>query len=487
MASAVAGLEPAALWNNFAALSRIPRPSKQEEQVLAWLKEFADTRSLEWQQDEVGNIVVRRPGSGGGESAPVVVIQSHVDMVCEKNSDVEHDFGRDPIRLLRDGDWLTADGTTLGADNGIGVATALALLEMRSDAQLPPLECLFTVDEETGLTGAFALDGALLQGRTLLNLDTEEWGAICIGCAGGGDSELALPVAREASPGDFLSFQLSVEGLMGGHSGVNIHEYRANAIVLLASLLEPLATIGARLVSVRGGDKTNAIPREAFATLLLPPAAMADAQIAVGARTAALQAEFGTLETALRVTLAGLDAAPAECLSAGAQTSLLGLLRALPHGVLKYSHAIPGLVETSNNLASVAPDGGHYRIVCSSRSSIMEALEDVRDRIATIAALCGATATRSSSYPGWQPNPASAVLKRLKRIYAEQLGEEPEVGAIHAGLECGVIGERAPGMDMVSFGPTITGAHSPDERVEIPTVAKFWNLLLALLADMAKA
>ncbi len=487
MASAVAGLEPAALWENFEALSRIPRPSKQEEQVLAWLKEFADTRSLEWQQDEVGNIVVRRPGSGGGESAPVVVIQSHVDMVCEKNSDVEHDFGRDPIRLLRDGDWLTADGTTLGADNGIGVATALALLEMGGDARLPPLECLFTVDEETGLTGAFALDGALLQGRTLLNLDTEEWGAICIGCAGGGDSELALPVAREASPGDFLSFQLSVEGLMGGHSGVNIHEYRANAIVLLASLLEPLATIGARLVSVRGGDKTNAIPREAFATLLLPPAAMADAQIAVGARTAALQAEFGTLETALRVTLAGLDAAPAECLSAGAQTSLLGLLRALPHGVLKYSHAIPGLVETSNNLASVAPDGGHYRIVCSSRSSIMEALEDVRDRIATIAALCGATATRSSSYPGWQPDPTSPVLKRLKRIYAEQLGEEPEVGAIHAGLECGVIGERAPGMDMVSFGPTITGAHSPDERVEIPTVAKFWNLLLALLADMAKA
>ena len=487
MASAVAGLEPAALWENFAALSRIPRQSKQEEQVLAWLKEFADTRSLEWQQDEPGNIIVRRPGSGDGESAPTVVIQSHVDMVCEKNAETEHDFGRDPIRLLRDGDWLTADGTTLGADNGIGVATALALLEMRGDARLPPLECLFTVDEETGLTGAFALDGALLQGRTLLNLDTEEWGAICIGCAGGGDSELALPVAREASPGDFLSFQLSVEGLMGGHSGVNIHEYRANAIVLLASLLEPLATIGARLVSVRGGDKTNAIPREAFATLLLPPAAMADAQIAVGARTAALQAEFGTLETALRVTLAGLDAAPAECLSAGAQTNLLGLLRALPHGVLKYSHAIPGLVETSNNLASVAPDEGHYRIVCSSRSSIMEALEDVRDRIATIAALCGATVTRSSSYPGWQPDPTSPVLKRLKRIYAEQLGEAPEVGAIHAGLECGVIGERAPGMDMVSFGPTITGAHSPDERVEIPTVAKFWNLLLALLADMAKA
>jgi len=250
MASAVAGLEPAALWENFEALSRIPRQSKQEEQVLAWLKEFADARNLEWLQDEVGNIIVRRPGSGGGESTPVVVIQSHVDMVCEKNSDVEHDFGRDPIQLLRDGDWLTADGTTLGADNGIGVATALALLEMGGDARLPPLECLFTVDEETGLTGAFALDGTLLQGRTLLNLDTEEWGAICIGCAGGGDSELALPVAREASPGDFLSFQLSVEGLMGGHSGVNIHEYRANAIVLLASLLEPLATIGARLVSV---------------------------------------------------------------------------------------------------------------------------------------------------------------------------------------------------------------------------------------------
>ena len=487
MASAVSGLEPSTLWNNFAALSRIPRPSKQEEQVLAWLQEFAAARGLESQQDETGNIVIRRPGSAGGESAPAVVIQSHVDMVCEKNSDVEHDFTSDPISLLRDGEWLTADGTTLGADNGIGVATALALLEMEEGAKLPPLECLFTVDEETGLTGAFALDGALLQGRTMLNLDTEEWGAICIGCAGGGDSQISLPVTYEGAPGDFLSFQLAVEGLKGGHSGVDIHEYRANAIVLLASVLVPLAGMGARIVSVQGGDKTNAIPREAFATLLLPPEAMADAQIAVAGRTESLRSEYGSLEKDMRVSLVGLEDAPAECLSAEAQGNLMGLLRTLPHGALKYSHTIPGLVETSNNLASVAPVDGNYLVVCSSRSSIMEALEDIRLRIASMATMCGATTTRTGTYPGWQPNPDSPVLKRLKRIYAAQLGEEPEVGAIHAGLECGVIGERAPGMDMVSFGPTITGAHSPDERVEIPSVEKFWNLLLELLAELAEA
>ena len=245
MASAVSGLEPSTLWNNFAALSRIPRPSKQEEQVLAWLQEFAFARGLESQQDETGNIVIRRPGSGGGESAPVVVIQSHVDMVCEKNSDVEHDFTSDPISLLRDGEWLTADGTTLGADNGIGVATALALLEMEEGAKLPPLECLFTVDEETGLTGAFALDGALLQGRTMLNLDTEEWGAICIGCAGGGDSQISLPVSYEGAPGDFLSFQLAVEGLKGGHSGVDIHE-SATGRRLLSGPLVPMGCCSGR-------------------------------------------------------------------------------------------------------------------------------------------------------------------------------------------------------------------------------------------------
>ena len=261
----------------------------------------------------------------------------------------------------------------------------------------------------------------------------------------------------------------------------------ANAIVLLASVLVPLAGMGARIVSVQGGDKTNAIPREAFATLLLPPEAMADAQIAVAGRTESLRSEYGSLEKDMRVSLVGLEDAPAECLSAEAQGNLIGLLRTLPHGVLKYSHTIPGLVETSNNLASVAPVDGNYLVVCSSRSSIMEALEDIRLRIASMATMCGATTTRTGTYPGWQPNPDSPVLKRLKRIYAAQLGEEPEVGAIHAGLECGVIGERAPGMDMVSFGPTITGAHSPDERVEIPSVKKFWNLLLELLAELAEA
>ena len=487
MASIVDGFEPKNLWKHFDDITKIPRPSKHEEKILQYLKNFAKERNLETREDSTGNIVVIRPGSNGGESAPVIVIQSHVDMVCEKNRDYEHDFMNDPLKLYTDGDWLKAEGTTLGADNGIGVAAALALLDMQIDCKLPPLECLFTVDEETGLTGAFALNGEIIKGRTMLNLDTEDWGEICIGCAGGGDSSIDLNIEYQNAPADFLSFQLSVEGLMGGHSGVDIHEERGNAIVFLASILDGLQnSTDCRIVSLEGGDKHNAIPREAFATVVVSPEAVSDAQIIVSKREQGIIKEFGSKEKNLKIGFAGLNDSPEKTLTNSSQTALIGLLRTIPHGVLKYSHDVKGLVETSNNLAAVKCDGGKYNVVSSTRSSIAEALELQRERIALMSKAYGAEVEQDEAYPGWAPDLTSSILETTTKIYSDMLDGEPHICAIHAGLECGVIGEKVNGMDMISFGPTIKGPHSPDERVDIPSVKKFWDLLLKILEELSE-
>ena len=486
MDSIIDGLKPEIVWKHFETLTKIPRPSKHEEKILQYLRNFAEERNLNMREDSTGNIVILRPGSGGGENAPTVVIQSHVDMVCEKNRNADHDFMNDPLDLYIEEGWLKAKETTLGADNGIGVAAAMALLEMPSDSRLPPLECLFTVDEETGLTGAFALNGDIIKGRTMLNLDTEDWGEICIGCAGGGDSSINLPIEYRDAPTDFLSFQLSVEGLMGGHSGVDIHEERGNAIVFLSSIMDAVQNqIDCRLVSIQGGDKHNAIPREAFATILVSPESAADAQIIVSRRSDALSKEFGSMETNLQVNLSGLNDSPDKTLTKDSQTKIISLLRTLPHGVLKYSHDVEGLVETSNNLASVNMGGINITVHCSTRSSIAEALEAQRERIKIMGTSYGAVIEQDEPYPGWAPNLNSPILETTANIYTEILGKEPHICAIHAGLECGVIGEKVEGMDMVSFGPTIKGPHSPDERVEIESVDKFWDLLLKILEDLA--
>ncbi|CAM9620742.1 unnamed protein product [Ectocarpus fasciculatus] len=452
-------------------------------------------------------MVVEKEGMNGGEGAPTVVIQGHVDMVTEKNSGSSHDFLTDPIRLLVEGDWLTADGTTLGADNGIGVSAALALLDMpvSSGARLPPLECLFTVEEEIGLVGAFELDGSMVKGRTMLNLDTVEWGSLFVGCAGGGDSLITLPVEQEAvDPASYESFSVAVEGLMGGHSGINIQEDRGNGVKLLIRVLEALleGVPSLRLVDLRGGDKHNAIPREAFATILLPKGdsdALKAAEEIASAILGDLKMEFGTKEPSMAVQIRkDADAAAEACLGAGAARRLLSLLELLPHGVMKISHDVEGLVETSSNLASVTPikgvqggedagGNGTYEILCSTRSSLSPPLEAVRRRIKTAAELCGASnVLRRQAYPGWQPNLQSNVLKVARDELRVLLnGEEPGIEALHAGLECGVIGDKAPGMDIVSFGPTIDGAHSPDERVNIASVGKFWQLVLATLEGLA--
>ena len=487
MSQITKGLEPQILWKHFEDITKIPRPSKHEERILNFLKKFAAKRDLEIREDETGNIVVLRPGTGGGEKSPTIIIQSHVDMVCEKNRDSKHDFMEDALKLYIEEGWLKAKGTTLGADNGIGVAAALALLDLPEDAKLPPLECLFTVDEETGLTGAFALNENIIKGRTMLNLDTEDWGEICIGCAGGGDSTIEMDVEYQTAPTDFLSFQLVVEGLKGGHSGVDIHEDRGNAVVFLCRVIDAMQrNIDARVVTLQGGDKHNAIPREAFATVLISPESVSDAQIIISEKQTELTNEFGSVETKMKISLTGLEDSPNESLKRESQQNLIGLLRTIPHGVLKYSHDVPGLVETSNNLASVKCDGAKYIINSSTRSSIAQALESQRERIEIMAKSYNSSVKQDEPYPGWAPNVNSPILEITKNIYSGMLDGEPTVCAIHAGLECGIIGEKVSDMDMISFGPTIKGPHSPDERVEIESVDKFWNLLIKILERLAE-
>ncbi|KAG1658662.1 hypothetical protein FOA52_007868 [Chlamydomonas sp. UWO 241] len=532
----VQGLAPAQLWTFFAGLSDLPRPSKQEHRVLSWLQAFADERQLVWRRDATGNMVICRPGSAGGEAAQAVCVQGilcrrfasrvragtghrgihgHIDMVTEKNDDVVHDFLSDPIRFRLDGEWLKATGTTLGADNGIGVAAALSLLDQPTSVKLPPLECLFTVDEETGLTGAKTIDPSLVTARTMLNLDTEEWGEICIGCAGGGDTYITFNTETEPAAPGAAAFTLRLDGLLGGHSGLNINEDRANAVQLMCRVLlrvvEALPSV--RIARVDGGDKRNAIAREASALLMLGGGADGDAEQGLRAVVATLadklRSEYGLLEAGMALRLApaplALPALPvSRVLAPAAAGKLLRMAAALPHGVIKKSHAIAGLVETSNNVASIKPSAEapssaspaassagsssvSYTVVAVTRSSLGHALEVVRDNIeATARAFGAASVTRSDAYPGWAPDLASYVLKVTKDEYRTILGgKDAQVGAVHAGLECGLLGGKFPGMDTVSYGPTIRGAHSPDERVLVSTVAPFWDLTLAVCSALA--
>jgi len=498
MSGVLEGLEPKELWGRFGELSAIPRPSKEEQKVLAWLKTIAEENKLQWEQDSVGNMVIRRPGSAGGENAAPVVIQGHVDMVTEKNNDVAHDFSKDPITLLREGDWITAKGTTLGADNGIGVAAALALLTMPTTTKLPPLECLFTVDEETGLTGAKQLKGTMLKGKTMLNLDTEDWGSVYMGCSGGGDSTISLPLttAKTASlkPGEYEWYEVTCKGLKGGHSGMDIATGRGNSIRLLARSLETVRRAHqAKLSLIKGGNKRNAIARECTAKIALPVSSKAKSLALLTKSFEAYQQEYKTAEPSLSFSCEPLpkEGYPEAFLGESSADALLCLLTSLPHGVMRMSTDKEGLVETSSNMATVDLDlmqdskSPHAEIVCTTRSSLSHALEDVRGAIASLCKVCGAQVEQPESYPGWHPNPDSKILQLTKECYKELTGKEAEEVAIHAGLECGIINERCNGVDTVSFGPTIRGAHSPDERVQISTVKPFYDLVLRILARLA--
>lgn len=458
--------------------------------VLRYVREVADGRGLPIVEDAIGNLIIKRPGSGNGVTAEPVILQGHADMVCEKNTDSSHDWSRDAVKAsVRDG-WLVADETTLGADNGIGISVILALLEQPDSTTMPPLEAIFTVQEETGLDGAAGLDVTKLQGRRLLNFDSEEWGIVYIGCAGGGDLSIHLPIVTSALPPPLKAYSLALRGLRGGHSGADIHEDRGNALLLLARAVSQLqaAVPGVRLLHLESGNLDNAIPREGTALLGIDPGSLSQARASVSAVEADLRAEFGRVDPGLELQLAAepqQEEGPAP-LSEDSASRLLDLLGGLPYGVLKMSHEVPGLVETSNNVARVRrPEPSAVEVVCLARSSATPALEHTLGRMTRTAERCGATVQRGFTFPGWAPNASQALLSLTKDVFTEVTGVLPNVTAIHAGLECGLIGGKIPGIEMVSFGPDIKGAHAPGERVKLATVEELWGLVQRLMTQLA--
>jgi dipeptidase D len=482
MTHALAGLEPQLLWDHFAALAAIPRGSKDEAAATAHVVAFATRLGLPVKVDSVGNVLITKPGTKGLEDRPPLVLQGHLDMVCEKNSGTVHDFAKDPIRLVVNGDEVKADGTTLGADNGIGCAAALALLES-TDIAHPPLECLFTIDEETGLTGANALDPSFLSAKRMLNLDTEEEGAIYVGCAGGLDTMASTTVARVAPASGASAYRIAVTGLRGGHSGCDIHEGRVNALKVLARAVSAAEALGFAPATLDGGSKRNAIAREGFASGWLDPVREAEVKAALAKLEEDVRSEAGRFDNPVNLGLERVDTAP-NPLSPADAARVLGFLHAAPHGVLGWSPDIPGLVQTSTNLAIVETKDDTVSLSTSQRSSVESAKKDAGRQMATAMGLAGFTVNQGDGYPGWKPNVSSPILGLAKDVHAELFGKVPEVKAIHAGLECGIIGEKFPGMDTISFGPTIRNAHSPDECVSIPSVQNFWKYLTALLPRM---
>jgi dipeptidase D len=482
MSSAIQGLKPEGLWRYFAEYCQIPHPSKHEEAAAAYVIETAKKLCLESARDKTGNVVVRKPASPGYEKRPTVCLQGHLDMVPEKRPTKKHDFLKDPITLVRKGNAMMADDTTLGADNGVAVATNLAIMADKSLVH-GPLEFLFTVDEETGLTGARELDPTLLQSRTLLNLDSEEEGALYVGCSGGRDTTGTWALETEAAPVGTVGVELKVGGLKGGHSGLEIDKGRGNAIKIMNRVILALGEFGARLARFDAGNKRNAIPRDAVALVFIPKKKLDDAMKAVAALNDIVRAELASVEPALEVT-AGKYKGRCKVIKKALQKKLTMGISALPHGVIKMSADIPGLVETSTNLAVITTSKKDIVIQTSQRSSVASEIGEITQTVKHVFELAGATVTGSDGYPGWKPNLDSPILKTAVATYKQLYGKEPEVKAIHAGLECGIIGEKYPGMDMVSFGPTLEGVHSPDEKIHIDTVEKYWNFLLGILRNV---
>lgn len=471
--------------DNLARINAIPRCSKKEEKIARWVTGWAAEHRFSTRRDETGNLCIQVPATAGHEAAPTVILQGHMDMVCEKTPDSRHDFDRDPIRLVRNGDWISADRTTLGADNGIALALALTLADEPAVVH-PPLELLFTVDEESGLLGAKNLDPGLVDGRILLNLDSEEEGVFTIGCAGGQETRIRLGLQRTAEPSNHRHFDLSISGLRGGHSGIDIHKPRASANVLTARVLQALSRVTPiGIVSLKGGTVHNAIARDAATRISCAPQQIERARQVVAECRKTFSTEYGAGEPQFDLRL---KEAAAETIGDGALTAAdtrksIALLMALPHGVTRMSADIQGLVETSNNLATVALSATGLEILSSQRSAVMTRLAEITDRLHAVADLAGAAAIDENSYPAWEPSLDSALLQRCKAVYRDRFGKEPVVQTIHAGLECGLIGARKPGLDMISFGPTIENPHSPDEKLFVPSVARVWDFIVHLFAS----
>lgn len=471
----------------FEQINRIPRCSKNESRIAAWLVDWATQRNIPSEQDEIGNVLIRVPATAGMEGTPTVVLQGHMDMVCEKTPESTHNFETDPIPVVRDGEWVHAEDTTLGADNGIAVALALALAE--SDVPHPALEILVTVDEESGLTGAQHLREGWLRGTQLLNIDSEDEGVFTVGCAGGRDTIFTFHVDPEPLPPDLVARELVVSGLQGGHSGVDIHLGRANANVLLVRLLSSLLggddPVPLRIASIRGGNAHNAIPRDAAAVVALPESELDRVGAEVARMRDVFQAEYGDLEPGLDLATR-VTTAPSDVFMAESARRLLDLVSSIPHGVMRMSADVPGLVETSTNLATIRAKNDTVEIKTSQRSSYRSRLAELAGRLESTARLAGAAVRSESSYPPWEPHMESDLLGRAVESYQERFGAEPVVEVIHAGLECGVIGAKYPGMQMISFGPTIQNPHSPDERLHVPSVEKICAFVETLLASYAE-
>ena len=481
----IRALEPKALWNNFADLNAVPRPSKKEERVIEFMKNFGNKLGLETLVDEVGNVIIRKPATKGMEDRKAIVLQSHLDMVHQKNNDSNFDFDTQGIEMYVDGDWVKANGTTLGADNGLGVATIMAILE--SDTiEHPALEALFTIDEETGMTGAMGLKPGLLKGEILLNLDTEEDDEIGIGCAGGVDITATRNYKEEAVPQDSEAFKIEVKGLQGGHSGMDIIKGLGNANKMMNRLLyNSFENFGLRIASINGGGLRNAIPRESEATVTVEATQKEEFLQAFKEASEAIKQEYKSLEPKLNINISE-TATPQKVMEIGAQELLVKALAATHNGVYRMSPEIEGLVETSNNVARVEVKDGKIEILCLTRSSVESSKEDLANSITAGFELAGFEVTLSGAYPGWAPNRDSAILKVLDGLYQKMNNEKAEVAACHAGLECGILGHQYPEMDMISFGPTIRGAHSPDERASISSAQKFWDFTLEVLKDIPK-
>jgi dipeptidase D len=477
-------LEPQMVWNYFHEITQTPRPSKKEGKIIRYIEGVAAEHKIDIKKDKAGNLLLFKPATKGYEKLPTVILQAHLDMVCEKNSGVEFDFDNDPIKTVIDGDWLRADGTTLGADNGIGVAAALAVVTAK-DIEHGPIECLFTVDEETGLTGAKALKKGFMTGNILLNLDSEDEGEIFMGCAGGKGTTATFRYKAVAAPASHRYFRITVGGLNGGHSGGDIHKGLGNANKILARFLYQLQEKYAfSLAEIQGGNLHNAIPREAYAVIGTASGNKESIRVMLNLFAANIENELKRVDPNVKLTMETTDR-PKECLPGSVKRKLIYALLACPHGVIGMSHEIEGLVETSTNLASVKMVGATKIVVgTSQRSSTESAKIALADQVAAVFRLAGAKVEHGDGYPGWAPNPDSNILKIAQKSYKKQFKKDAKIMAIHAGLECGLFLEKYPQLDMISFGPTLRNVHSPDERIEIKTVDLWWRHLLDILKSI---
>lgn len=480
MSTAVRNLEPSSLWNHFSDLNEVPRPSKKEEKVIQFMVNFGENLHLNTRVDSIGNVIITKHATKGYENRKTIVLQSHLDMVHQKNSDTVFDFETQGINMLIDGDWVTADETTLGADNGLGVATIMAILSS-NDIEHPPIEALFTIDEETGMTGAMGLKGGLLKGEILLNLDTEEDDEIDIGCAGGIDVTATRLYKEEKTPEKTIGFKISVTGLQGGHSGMDIHKGFGNANKIMNRILYHGYThCGLQISEVKGGSLRNAIPRESFSSIVIQETFQDSFLSEINSLIKIIKTEFNTTEPNLSVDIHSIKT-PKKVMPIEVQEKFVKSIYRALNGVYKMSTDIPDLVETSNNIAKIIAEKGKITIACLTRSSSESSKKEVANSLRSCFELSDCKVEFSGSYPGWQPNMNSEILKIVSSLYKKLFKEDASVVACHAGLECGILGQNYPKMDMISFGPTIKGAHSPDERVSISSVKKFWFFLLEIL------